>query len=310
MNRIRREGTTWLRGWREKNEDVLADVLERVRGEGPLTSKDFAPPPGERRGTWWDWKPAKTALEILLWQGDLMVSERRNFQKAYDLTERVLPPGADATIPGADELARFQIRRSLSGLGVADAREIARLYHVVDREAVEGALPKLVRSGEIVEVAVDGAAGRYVLAGSLESGIPGDLASGRVALLSPFDGLILQRDRTKWLFDFDYTLECYVPEKKRKYGYFVFPILFGDALVGRLDPKADRKTKTLAIRKLLFEPSFDRFDELLPTFAQTLARFARFNGCEAVTFDVIRPAGHKRSLKSLVRRALTEEDRG
>jgi uncharacterized protein YcaQ len=304
MTRVRRSGRKWLKDWRAKHQHVLRDVLARIEQEGPLTSKDFEPPPGTKRGTWWDWKPAKTALEVLLWQGDLMVTERRSFQKVYDLTERVLPSGVDTSIPSARELGRFHVTRALSSLAVASSRQIADLFRVVDKASIDTELADLVRAGEVVEVSVDGRYGLYALPGTLG---PVGSDDARVALLSPFDNLIIQRERTKWLFDFDYTLECYVPAAKRVHGYFVFPVLFDGALVGRLDPKADRKEKTLIVQTLHFEPTFERFDDCLPALADALARFARFNGCETVSFGTIRPTGLKRSLKSLVARALARE---
>ena len=118
----------WTRQMLEKHGHLMDSVLERIRVEGPLGSRDFEPPPGIKRGTWWDWKPRKTALELLFWRGDLMVRERRNFQRLYDLTERVLPPETDTRIPDEDELGRFLVRRALSAHGVAREREDQHIY--------------------------------------------------------------------------------------------------------------------------------------------------------------------------------------
>jgi uncharacterized protein YcaQ len=123
-------------------------------------------------------------------------------------------------------------------------------------------------------------------------------------ILSPFDNLTIQRDRMERLFDFKYTIECYLPEAKRQYGYFVLPILWRDQLIGRLDAKADRKTKTLLVKKLWFEPQFTALDEACPAFADSLARFAGFNGCRTIELDAIFPTGHKRRLKTLAKHAI------
>jgi len=120
----------------------------------------------------------------------------------------------------------------------------------------------------------------YALSESLENQPALQNGAGRIFLLSPFDNLVIRRDWLNKLFGFDYTLECYLPAEKRQYGYFVFPILWGDALVGRLDPKADRQTKTLVVRNLVFEPGFQVSDEFLAQLRETLTRFARFNGCK------------------------------
>ena len=293
MNRIREHGTAWMRNWRSEHGDVIDEVLARIRAEGPLTSKDFVPPPGTKRGTWWDWKPAKRALELLFWQGDLMIAERRNFQKVYDLTERILPADVDATPPTDEACGRFQVRRALQSLGLAPDREILKFIKVADRPLVRQALADLTEAGEVVPVDVEGGgpAPCYALAEKLEAlALSEEAIEPRVSILSPFDGLIIQRERTKWLFEFEYTLECYLPEEKRKYGYFVLPILFGDRLVGRLDPKADRKTGTLIVRKLWLEPWFEATDEFLSRLGVSLARFAGFNGCVSVKVERVSPA--------------------
>jgi uncharacterized protein YcaQ len=110
-----------------------------------------------------------------------------------------------------------------------------------------------------------------------------------VLLLSPFDNLIIQRKRMEWLFGFEYALECYTPAAKRQYGYFSLPILWSDQLVGRLDPKADRKHKRLIIRGLFFEPEFEQFDPILPALVECLSRFAQFNGCEEIVLEKVSP---------------------
>jgi len=309
MNRIRAEGTAWMREWRAKHSDVLEVVLARIRAEGPLSSKDFVPPEGTKRGTWWDWKPSKRALELLFWQGDLMIVERRNFQKVYDLTERVLPATVDRTQPSDAECGRFQVRRALRALGVARDREIVDFVKVVERPVVRAALGELVENREVVPIEIEGRSEQacYALAERLEGARPvganGD-PKRRVSLLSLFDGLVIQRPRTSWLFDFDYTIECYVPEPKRKYGYFVLPILCGDRLVGRLDPKADRKTGRLIVRGLWMEADFDPDEEFLELLGNALARFAAFNSCSAVSVEKASPAKLRGAVSRCARAAI------
>ncbi len=311
MNRIREQGPPWMRDWRKKHADVIDAVLERIRAEGPLTSKDFEPPPGTKRGTWWDWKPAKRGLELLFWQGDLMIAERRNFEKVYDLTERVLPPGVDATPPSDEECGRFQVRRALQALGIARDREIRGFVKAVDGPVLRRALADLIEAGDVVPVELEGAVGRacYALVERLDATLD-DPAEPRVRILSPFDGLIIQRDRTEWLFDFEYALECYLPEAKRRYGYFVLPILFGDRLVGRLDPKADRKAGTFLIRKLWLEPWFEATDGFLERLAVSLVRFAGFNDCGSVQVERASPAKLRGAVSRRVRAALAAEQGG
>lgn len=305
--------SNWAKDRLDKAQHAMEPVLERIRKEGPLTSKDFEPPPGRKGGTWWDWKPAKLALELLFWQGRLMISERRKFQKVYDLTERVLPENVDTRYPDDDELGRFFVHGALSAYGVAQEKEIqvflqpgaARdsIFQAAGRVVISNSLRELVDAGEVspLKIKEDGNSEYYVLTETLEKTAHHQTAPAQVFLLSPFDNLIIQRDRTKRLFGFDYSLECYTPASKRKYGYFVLPILWGDKLIGRLDPKAERKKKTLIIRNLIFEPDFNTFEEFLPAFAAKLKKFARFNQCEEVVFERVSPAGIKTAIKRLIK---------
>ena len=310
LRRMREQRTgdqRWLSQWKEKHGSLLEAVLERIRVEGALTSKDFEPPPGTRRGTWWDWKPSKQALEILFWQGHLMISERRNFQKVYDLTERVLPPGTDTSEPSRPELGRFHVLRALGSMGIAQGREIQDAFYVADRSTVSEALESMCASREILEVRVEGLENSYFA--RPEALDRADQPVDEVAhILSPFDNLTIQRDRMQRLFGFRYTLECYLPEAKRTYGYFVLPILWGGRMIGRMDAKADRSSKILTVKSLRFEPELQAYDRALPALADAAARFAQFNGCTSIVVDRISPTGHKRTLKHLLRMA-TDESR-
>jgi uncharacterized protein YcaQ len=287
MLKLSEPGNMWAGERLEKHRHLMGPVLERIREEGPLTSKDFKAPPGTQRGQWWDWKPAKVVLEQLFWQGDLMIAERRNFQRVYDLTERVLPHDVDTRFPDDDELGEFHVQRALSAYGVAREREIQDHIRAANRAVVANSLADLVDTGEVMRVEVEGDEGAdyYVLAETLKTLGRQEKNPARVALLSPFDNLIIQRQRTERLFGFEYRLECYVPAAKRKYGYFALPILWGNEFVGRLDSKADRKTKTFIVRGLWFEPGFVDFDAFLPPFVDCLSAFARFNQCESVVFE-------------------------
>ncbi|MFH1943167.1 MAG: crosslink repair DNA glycosylase YcaQ family protein [bacterium] len=300
----------WAKMSLEKCGHLMESVLERIRQEGLLGARDFEPPPGRKGGTWWDWKPAKIALEMLLWKGDLMISERRNFQKVYDLTERVLPPTVDTTHPDNDELGRFIVRRALSAHGIAQEKEIRSFIQpeasrdsdiqMAGREAITKSINDLIQAEEVIPLSIeeDENADYFALSKTIQRSKNSAPPSSNVFLLSPFDNLIIQRHRTKRLFGFDYALECYVPEPKRKYGYFVLPVLWGQNFVGRLDPKVDRKQKTLIIRNLVFEPHFKDFDPFLPAFAAKLDDFARFNECDRIVFEKVSPVKIKTALKS------------
>jgi uncharacterized protein YcaQ len=308
--------SNWAKERLEKAGHAMEPVLERIRQEGPLSSIDFEPPPGKKGGTWWDWKPAKIALELLFWQGKLMISERRNFQKIYDLAERVLPEGVDTRYPDDEELGRFFVRRALSAYGVAQEREIRTylqpeatrdsIFQAVGKDVISKSLRELIDSAEVIPLKIkeDQDTDYYTLADKIDKAAKLKLKPSNVFLLSPFDNLIIQRDRTKRLFGFEYSLECYTPAAKRKYGYFVLPILWRDKLIGRVDSKAERKKKTLIIRNLVFEPEFNAFEEFLPLFVAKLKEFAQFNQCEKVVFEKVSPAGIKQTIKRFMKEAV------
>jgi uncharacterized protein YcaQ len=287
---------------RKKHRRLMTRVLKRIRDEGPLGSKDFKPPPGVKRGGWWSWKPAKMALELLLAQGDLMVVERRNFQRVYDLTERVLPGHVDTRTPANDELGRFLVRRALRAHGLARESEIHDHIHAADKKIISASLHAMAAAGEITAVALveDPETVYYTTPETLHRAGRLRRRKKRLHILSPFDNLVIQRARLKTLFDFDYTLECYVPAPKRKHGYFVLPILWGETFAGRIDAVADRKGRRLDLRSLALEAGRETIDAMLAPLAGSLAAFARFNGCDEIAVANIRPAGVKRRLMKLI----------
>jgi len=276
--------------WLEQNSQIADNVLKRIREEGALGSADF-PKPKNGRGTWWDWKPAKKALEILFRKGEVMISERRNFQRIYDLTERVLPAEVDTTEPDEDEIARFVVRRALGNHGLASIDGMGWGYHSAKRipEIVE----ELRDSGEIVSLEISGRDDQryYALTANVEAAEK--RGQKQVHILSPFDNLAKDRGRLRWLFSFDFKLECYTPASKRQYGYFCLPVLWGTEFVGRLDPKADRKKKVFIIRKMIFEPDFEDYEALMPVLADKLNAFAAFNGCERIEVEQVIPESAK-----------------
>jgi len=305
MQSFNNPDSKWAKRRLEQCGHLMQPILARIREEGPLSSKDFAAPEGSKRQGWWDWKPAKIALELLFWRGELMISERRNFQRVYDLTERVLPDDVDTRMPDQAELGQFYVRRALAAHGLAQEKEIRDHLHGANKAMISQAIQALVDAGEVISLTINEGDGKdyYALAGAMEQAADLKESSPHLFFLSPFDNLIIQRERIKRLFDFDYTIECYVPAAKRQYGYFTLPILWGEALVGRLDPKAERKEKRLIIRNLVFEPQFAAFEDFLPAFVAKLADFVRFNQCEHVVVEAVSPSKVKAPLTRLVREA-------
>jgi uncharacterized protein YcaQ len=285
MRAVAKQSDHWLNT--PEVSAVAEHVLKRIQEEGPLRSVDFKDT-RKQRGSWWDWKPAKRALEHLFDRGKLMVSERRNFQRVYDLTERVLPPGVDTTIPTNEEVGRFVVRRVLRTKGFAASKEFRWERH--RPQAVDGALRDLVSAGEVVLVRIQGIKEEaYAFTDDVEAVTRRSRRKKRVHILSPFDNAVIDRRRLANLFDFDYKLECYFPAAKRQYGYFCLPILWGSQFVGRIDAKADRKKKELILKTLMFEDYFSGLDGVAVPLAGKLRAFARFNGCERITIETCMP---------------------
>jgi uncharacterized protein YcaQ len=273
---------SWISNWVKENRKVIKMVRGRIEDEGPLSTADFENPVDRKRGPWWDWKPAKMALEILFWQGILMVKERRSFQRVYDLTQRVLPKGLDISMPSDSEEKEFFIRRALRAMGTASEYDIRNYISI--KKNLTPYIKAMLKTGEIEQIEIDGLNKHYfILAKDLSRLRKEDIDTGnKVHFLSPFDNLIIIRNRTKALFNFDYTLECYVPKHKRKYGYFSLPILWQGELVGLLDPKADRSDETFLVQNLHLHDNRINYKQFGPAFAQALNDFARFHKCPKI----------------------------
>ncbi|MBT5202735.1 MAG: winged helix-turn-helix domain-containing protein [Gammaproteobacteria bacterium] len=280
------------------------DILSRIKSEGPLQSKDFEPAQGQSRNGWWDWKPAKIALEQLFLAGDLMISERKGFQKVYDLAERVLPAGIDTRLPTEAERGQFYIRGMLANLGVAKLADIAYSRAAVKRlsgfniqSCIAQSLNEMVETGEVAVVHYQQQS-YYCLSRALRQ--PGKSGRKRVIILSPFDNLVINRRRLRELFDFNYLLECYLPSAKRQFGYFTLPMLFGDTFIGRLDAKADRKSSNLCIHNIWLEAATVVSDRLVKQLALSLRRFQTELGCNSLTLKHVKDIQVKRSLKQIL----------
>ena len=259
--------------------NLMSKVLDRIAREGPLMVKDFENDRLEASSGWWDWRPSKVALERLYFEGSLMTTRTRDFQKIYDLPKNLVPGDIDTTMPAPEEFARHVIHRELRALGVAYTKELAWRARYLKGHLIRTELPKLVEEGEICTVAVEGLKGPlYMLPAYKNRKIE---LSEEAFILSPFDTLNVFRHRLRDFFDFDYQIECFVPEPKRKYGYFSLPVLVGDRFVGRMDSKADRKQHVLIVHNLHFEPVKLSNSEI-GKIIDALTAFAQFNQCTEI----------------------------
>jgi len=265
------------RNWFELSDRKLTDsILQRIQIEGPLRARDFADTREVNNG-WWDWKPAKQALEQLFMRGELMVSGRQGFQKVYDLPERVLPDWVDNSMPSMDEYASHLIDTTLRAHGFASLVSMTYLRKGKPlRDAVKQQLQQRLETNLLTTVDLGNNNTVYIDPELLETRAP--RSSAQVRILSPFDNAVIQRQRGREIFAFDYQIECYVPAPLRQFGYFCLPVLYRDRLVGRIDCKAHRKDHSLEIRSLHIEQKVDaNFSELL---CRALRSFAAFNSCD------------------------------
>jgi len=281
--------------WYERDTKLMKSVLARIGAEGPLMAKDFQCS-GKTTGEW-KRKPAKRALEYLFMQGELMVPYRKNFHKVYDLTERVVPDEIDTTVPTLEEYGRFLVTRYLRANGIGRVGEMTYLLKNT-KKLVASSIEQMFSDGELVEVDVCKKR-YYALPESLEL-LSKPLRRSTLKILSPFDNLLVQRNRTKALFDFDYLLECYLPRSKRRYGYFSLPVLWDGTLVARMDCKAERRQRLLHIHNLMIEPNVSNLERFINSFCKELPPFLQFNGCEAVVIHKSYPDATLTQLQAAV----------
>jgi uncharacterized protein YcaQ len=265
--RIRGEDWAGGRGWFGDSGVKLIDhVLQRIREEGPLSSKDFEEP-GRR--------------------------PQESFQRYYDLAERVIPPWVDTTEPTEEERVSFFVARTMRALGAIKPRDIRGYYHQwctkigKETKELQAILDAMAAGGEAVKVTVDGEGQPYYCAEE-DAGRLQELAGGfgfdGVRFVTYFDSLMWLRDRVVNLFGFEPALEVYAKPERRRFGYYHLPILYGDRLVGRVAPKLDRRNRVLIVRGLWHEPWFRPDEGYEDKFKGTLEGFAEFNGAEKIIY--------------------------
>ncbi|WP_164113022.1 MULTISPECIES: winged helix-turn-helix domain-containing protein [Sphingobacterium] len=277
---------------------VMKYVIDTIRSEGPKKTRDFKSV-AIKGGSWWEWKPAKVALERLFLQGDLLISERNGMQKTYDIPERVLPHDIDLTVPTPVEFASYLVNTYLKAYGWTTVRQITHLKAgEAIRKNVREILNTMLEDRVIEKINIEGFPSIFVLNDLMEKRACKNFLE--IKLLSPFDNSIIHRDRVKQFFDFDYRIECYTPKEKRQYGYFCLPILFSCTFLGRVDCKAHRKERKLEIIHLHIENSQIDFELWGKSFAERMKQFAVFNGCTFVTLSKVSPENMTSAVKHLV----------
>jgi uncharacterized protein YcaQ len=275
-----------LRGkwWRGVPEELTASVLAEVAARGPVTARDLDDGRPRRKDHWgWNWSEARKALDLLYMCGDVAIAGRNaQFEVRYDLPERVLPAHVLALpTPTPEDARRELVRRAASSHGVGTASCLADYYRLGVKEA-QVAIGELVDDGELLPVSVEGWRRPAYL--HRDATLPRRVRAR--ALLSPFDPLVWERSRTEHLFGFRYRIEIYVPAAKRVHGYYVLPFLLDDAIVGRVDLKADRQAGVLRVLGSYAEPGAP--DE---TAAELAAELADLAGWLGLADTVVEPRG-------------------
>ncbi|CAD0184452.1 hypothetical protein RUESEDTHA_01334 [Ruegeria sp. THAF57] len=242
----------WKNWRRDGFEQRFETVLQHIRDHGPVSSSDVGKDEKKGSGGWWDWHPSKTALEFLWRSGALTVIGRQGFQKRYDLTERVID---DHLCPGKlqvdpEETVDWLCNAAMDRLGFATSGELAAFWDTVSTTETREWCKQALIKGELEEIEVTCADGRMrkMLSrpGSVSTGHL-NKPPGRIRVLSPFDPMLRDRNRAEKLFGFHYRIEVFVPAPKRTYGYYVFPLLEGDRMIGRIDMKAHRDDGALRV---------------------------------------------------------------
>lgn len=278
-------GWKYRQEWMLEHATEIEQLIRHIQENGPVRSADFEHP---RKGTsgWWEWKPHKRHLEGLFTSGQVMVIERRNFQRVYDLTHRVMPHWDDERDLLTQEAAEdVMLENSARSLGIFRPQWLADYYRL-RQPALKPLLEIWQREQRVVPVTVE-TLGEMWLHSELLPLLPqaqeGKLQATHSAVLSPFDPVVWDRKRAEQLFGFTYRLECYTPAPKRQYGYFVLPLLHKGQLVGRMDAKMHRKTDTLEVIALYLEEGIRVSASLEKGLASAISDFARWQGASNVT---------------------------
>jgi uncharacterized protein YcaQ len=304
LMRFHREGGhRWSVAWAQEhqNAEMITQVAARIQADGALRSADFEHN-GKRPGSWWSWKPAKHALEYLYNRGELMIANRVNFQRVYDLRERVLPDWVDTAEPTHEETIRHMLIRAAGALGVCSPLQTAD-YVRIKRTEAGPFVDQLIEEGVFVPIQARLADDKlYSLIVPrenlplLEQAADGTLGAERTTFLSPFDNLFWAKQRDMQLWNFQQTLEAYKPEPTRKWGYYCLPILHRERFVGRFDPKLERKAGLLRLKALYLEPGVAPDATLVADVAGAMRDFMTFHRAKDLAIERSEPKAFGKKL--------------
>jgi uncharacterized protein YcaQ len=284
-----------VKNWIKQNSKLYEHIIMELKRRGPLLSRDIEDISfkGWKSSGWTNERNVNRMLEFLLVRGEVMVQGRSGIQKFWDLSERCLPSSTPRVVLSDDEVDRLAMMRSLRALGIATKRQIMEhfssgLYTDPDR-----VLNDLEREGEISKIIIhdlppNGKAKDWYIHSKdipiLEQ-VQGGKFSPRTVLLSPFDNLIIDRKRTASLFGFEMSFEIYVPKAQRRFGYYVLPILHGDRLIGRIDPRMDREQEKLFINAVYAEHTAPKSRETSSAIVGSIQELGDFLGAREIVLS-------------------------
>ncbi len=269
----------YSRRWLNENTAVAELVMNTVRDKGSVRSADFERT-DVQKGGWWNRKEEKIALEFLFNVGELMIRKRHNFQRIYDLRERILPDWDESLAANQEQIHEQFVLNTVKALGVTKAEWIADYFRLKKADTLK-ALKILEQEDRIGRIEVEGwnTPGYFHFDNEamVNAAAKGKIPQSKTTFLSPFDPIVWDRKRASELFNFDYKIEVYTPAPKRKYGYFTLPILYKNQLIGRLDPKAHRKEGIFEVKAVHLEPSAEVDDAMVASLKETLKACAEWH---------------------------------
>ncbi len=286
--------------WHDNHKGLAAEILARLRSEGPLTATQLGG--AKRGGPWWDWSDAKIAVEWLLDTGEAICVRRSGWRRVYDLPERVLPAELLKTVPTDAECLIHLAGVTGRALGIATRADLSDYQRVSNfatgKNAAGLSADDAALAAGLIPVEISGGHANAPVRAWADMAAA-EIATGRhrVTLLSPFDSLVWDRKRTLRMFGFEHSLEAYVPREKRVHGYFTMPLLAGGRLVGRVDPA--REGRTLIARQLTLDTQ-----KAAEPMARALAEAASWVGCDNVRLEQVNPAGLRPRLEAALSAAL------
>lgn len=297
------EKSSYWKTWITENKTVIDYVYDYIKKNGAVCSADFKVPEERKSGGWWNWKKEKRALEHLFLIGKLMIAYRKGFQKYYDLTERVLPDDINHEPMSLNSLPHYLFHTIFSAIGLGNFEEMrhyiesqaTKILWNNDQKKITAFLEQQVKVGELEQVKIAGIKHKhYVLTSEYNTLTRNDtIESSYMKFINPFDNIARERKFLNKFWNFNYTLEAYVPGPKRKYGYYLMPILDGHQLIGRLEPKVYRKDKILEIKSIFFEDWYNPDNQSLDKLVLGIHRFASFHNCEKIKIGNTFPSKYK-----------------